>query len=134
MAQLPTTEINTKLHPPITKLDTRHLKRITRLRNTAKHMLPNSKTNKPSITDPQHTRRTQTQATEVLQHIDSPKLEVIPSLCNKAIGTIVNKANRKLVDSLQKKEDLLYKKSPERYHYSLKTACLYVCVSVYARV
>ena len=40
---------------------------------------------------------------------------------NKSIATIINKANRKVVDSLRKKEDQLYKKSPKRYHISLKT-------------
>jgi len=53
----------------------------------------------------QHTTKTQTQATEVLKLIDPPKLEDIPALCNKDIATIVNKANRKLVESLRKKED-----------------------------
>ena len=85
-------------------------------------MLPNPKTNKPFTNVPQHTNQTQTQANEVLQLLDSPKLEDIPALCNKAIATIVNKANRKLVSSLRKKEDQLYKKSPKRYHNNLKTA------------
>ena len=43
-------------------------------------------------------------------------------MCNKAKATIINKANRKLVDSLRKKEGQLYKKSPRRYHDNLKTA------------
>ena len=43
-------------------------------------------------------------------------------MCNKAIATILNKANRKLVDSLRKKEDLLYRKSPKRYHNNFNTA------------
>jgi len=83
-------------------------------------MLPNPKTNILPTTDPQHTRQTQTQASEVLQLTDSPKLEDIPALCNTAIATIINKANRKLVDSLRKKEDQLYKKSPKCYHNNLK--------------
>jgi hypothetical protein len=33
-----------------------------------------------------------------------------PALCHKAIATIFSKANRKLVDSLQNKVDLLFKK------------------------
>jgi hypothetical protein len=49
-------------------------------------------------------------------------LEVIPALCNKTIAIIINKANRKLVDSLRKKETQLYKKSLKRYHNNLKTA------------
>ena len=122
MAQPPTTQANTKLHPPITKLDTRQLKRITRLRNTAKRMLLNPKTNKSSTTDPQHTKQTQTQANEVLQLSNMPNLEDIPALRNIAIATIINKANCKLVDSLWKKEDQRYKKSPKRYHNNLKTA------------
>ena len=43
-------------------------------------------------------------------------------MCNEAIATIINKANRKLVDSLRRKEDQLSKKSPKRYHNNLKTA------------
>jgi hypothetical protein len=71
-------------------------------------MLSNPKTDKPPTTDPQHTKKTQTQASEVPQLSDSPKVEDIPGLCNKAIATIINKANRKLVGSLRKKEDQLY--------------------------
>ena len=122
VAQPPTNDTTTNLHPSITKSDTRQLKRITRLRNTAKRMLPNPNTNTPPTTDPQHTKQTQTQASEVLQLPDPPSLENIPALCNKAIATILNKANRKLVDSLRKKEDQLYKKSPKHYHNNLKTA------------
>ena len=85
-------------------------------------MLPKPKTNTPTTTDPRHTKQTQTQASEVLQLPDPPNLEDIPALCNKAIAIIINKANRKLADSLRKKEDLLYKKSPKRYHNNLKIA------------
>ena len=85
-------------------------------------MLPNPKTGKTPTTDPQHTKQTQTQATEVLYLPDSLKLEDIPALCNKAIVSIINKANRKLTDSLREKEDQIYKKSPKRYHNNLKTA------------
>ncbi len=74
-------------------------------------MLPTPKTNTPSTTDPQYTKQIQTQAIEVLQLSDPPKLKGIPVLFNKAIATIIHKANRKLVDSLRKKEDQLYKKS-----------------------
>jgi hypothetical protein len=84
-------------------------------------LLPKPKTNATTATDPQDTKQTQTQASEVLQHSDPPNLEDIPALCNKAIATIINKANHKLVDSLRKKEDQLYKKSPKRYHNNLKT-------------
>jgi hypothetical protein len=35
---------------------------------------------------------------------------------------MINKANRKLVDSLRKKKDQLSKKIPKRYHNNLKTA------------
>jgi hypothetical protein len=65
-------------------------------------MLPKPKTNKPPTTDPQHTKQTQTQAIEVLQHSYSPILEDIPALCNKAIATITDKANRKIVDRKKK--------------------------------
>ena len=78
---------------------------------TQKHgqnMLPNPKTNTPTAPDPQHTKQTQTQISEVLKLSDPSKLEDIPALCNKAIATIINKANCKLVDSLRKKEDQLY--------------------------
>ena len=34
----------------------------------------------------------------------------------------MSKTNRKLVDSLRKKEDQLYEKSPKRYHDHFKTA------------
>jgi hypothetical protein len=121
MAKPPTCETNTKLHPLITKADTRQLNRITRLRNTAKRMLPNPKTNTPSTTDPQHTKQTQTQDSEVLQLPGPPSLEDIPTLCNKAIATIIIKVNRKLVDSHRKKEDRLYKKCPKRNHNNLET-------------
>ena len=66
-------------------------------------MLPNSKTNKPYISDPQHSRQARTQVTEDLQLRNSPKLEDIPALCNKDIATIINKASRKLVNFLRKK-------------------------------
>ena len=88
----------------------------------AKNILANPKTNTPSTTDPQHTKQTQAQASEVLPLPDPPKLDDIPALSSKATATIINKANRKLVDSLRKKEDQLYKKIPERYHNNLKTA------------
>ena len=85
-------------------------------------MLPKPKTNTATTADPQHTKQTHTQATEVLQLPDPPKLEDIPALCNKDMATIINKANHKLVDSLRKKEDQLYKKRPKSYHNNLKTA------------
>jgi hypothetical protein len=49
-------------------------------------------------------------------------MEDIPSLCHKAISSIINKANRKLMDKLKKKEDTLYKNSPKRYHANLKNS------------
>ena len=91
-------------------------------KKTEKNTLPKSKASTPTTTDPQHTEQTQTQARKVLQLPDSSKLEDISALCNKAIANIINKASRKLVDSLRKKEDQLYKKSPKRYHNNLKTA------------
>jgi len=59
----------------------------------------------------------------VLQLPDPPNnLEDIPALCSKDIATIINKANRKLGDSLRNKEEQLYKKSHKRYHNNLKTS------------
>jgi hypothetical protein len=46
----------------------------------------------------------------------------IPTLCKRAITTILSKSDKKLMDSIRKKEDTLYKKSPKRYHHNLKTA------------
>jgi hypothetical protein len=111
MAQPPPRDTNIRLHPPITKSDTRQLKRITRLRNTAKGILPKPKTNTPITTDSPHTIQTRTQASEVLQLPVPPNLENIMALCHKAIAVITNKADRKLADSLRKKEDQLYKRA-----------------------
>ncbi len=97
----PTSYASTKLHPLITKLDTRQLKRITKLRNKAKRMLPNPKTTKSFISDPQHTTQTQTHASEVLRLTDPPNLDDIPALCNKAIATIINKANHKVIEVIK---------------------------------
>jgi hypothetical protein len=85
-------------------------------------MLPKPNTDTPITADPKRTTQTCTQASEVLQLPDPPELEDIPALCHKAIAAIVNKANLKLADTLRKKEDKLYKKSPQRYHKNLKTA------------
>ena len=49
-------------------------------------------------------------------------MEDIPSLCNKAIATIISKATKQLGDTLQRKENALYKKSAKRYHHNLKTS------------
>ena len=68
-------------------------------------MLPNPKHNTPPTNEPKHTEQTQSQARELLQLSDPSKLEDIPALCHKAIATIINKANCKLIDSLRKKED-----------------------------
>jgi hypothetical protein len=103
MTQPPPKDTNTKLNPPITKSDTRQLKRITRLRNTAKNMLPKPNTDTPLTTNLRCTTQTRTQASEVLQLPDPPELVDIPALVHKAIALIVNKAYRKLVDSLRKK-------------------------------
>ena len=75
-------------------------------------MLPYAKLKTPNTTDSPHTIQTRTQASDVLQLLDPPNLEDIPALCHKAIAVIINKANRKLADSLRKKEDQLYKKEP----------------------
>jgi hypothetical protein len=84
-------------------------------------MLPKPNTDTPNATNPKSTTQTRTQASEVLQLPNPPELEDIQAFCHKAIAAIVNKANRKLADSLRKKEDQLYKKSPKRYHNNLKT-------------
>jgi hypothetical protein len=80
-------------------------------------MLPKPKTDTQVTTDSAHTTQTRTQARELP---DPPELEDIPALCHKAIAVIINKVNRKLADSLRKKEDQLYKKSLKRYHSNLK--------------
>jgi hypothetical protein len=85
-------------------------------------MLSKPNANTPNATNTTRTTQTRTHATEVLQLADPPTLEDIPALCHRAISTIINKANRKLTNSLRKKEDQLYKKSPKRYHNNLKTA------------
>jgi hypothetical protein len=120
MTQPPQNHTSTKLHPPITKSDTRQLKRISRLRNAAKNMLPKPNANTPTATDTTRTIKTRTHATEVLQLADPPPLEDIPALCHRAITTIINKANRKLTNSLRKKEDQLYKKVPNATITTLK--------------
>lgn len=61
-------------------------------------------------------------ATEFLKLDKPPSIPDIPALCNKAITTILSKANKKLMDSIRKNEDALYIKSPKRYHHNLKTA------------
>ena len=60
-------------------------------------------------------------ATEVLKLGKLPFIPDILTLCNKAINNILSKANKRLMDSIRKKEDALYKKSPKRYHHNLKT-------------
>jgi hypothetical protein len=77
----------------------------------------------PPDTDQQHeTAHKPTQATSILKLNEPPNMEDIPFLCHKAISSIINKANRKLMDKLRKKEDFLYKNSPKRYHANLKTS------------
>ncbi len=98
--------------------------------NTAKIMFPKPKTDTLATTDSTHTTQTRTQASEVLQLPDPPKIEDISALCHKAIAVIINKANRKLADSLRKKEDQQYKKSPKRHHDNLKTATGLPCSSL----
>ena len=80
----------------------------------------------PSLKKKTHDTRNathiQTKATEALQLKEPPKVDDSSALCHKAIATIISKANRKITDSLRKKEDLLYKNSPNRYHKNLTTA------------
>jgi len=61
-------------------------------------------------------------ASEVLKLDKPPSIPDIPALCNMAIITILSKASKKLMDSMRKKEDTLYKNSPKRYHHNLITA------------
>jgi len=59
---------------------------------------------------------------EVLKLDRPPSIPDIPTLCNKAIATILSKTNKQFMDSIRKKEDALYKKSPKRYHTNFQTA------------
>ena len=85
-------------------------------------MLYKQKTDTSITNESTRTTQTRKQATEVLQLSDPPELEATPALCHKSIAVIINKSNRKLAESLRKKEDQLYKKSPKHYHNNLKTA------------
>ena len=118
-----------KMQTPLTNSNNRQLKRIKKLRNSANrklHTMPQHiRPSFPTPPDPgPHPDNTPTLplATKVLHHTDPPKLDDIPSLCHKAIASIISKANRKPMDTIQNKEDELYKKSPKRYHNKLKTA------------
>jgi hypothetical protein len=51
-------------------------------------------------------------ASKVLNLDKPPPIQDIPALCNRAMTTILSKANKKLIDSIRKKEDALYKKAP----------------------
>jgi hypothetical protein len=84
-------------------------------------MLPKPNMDAPITNDPTSTTKTKTQASQILQLSEPPELQDIPTLCHHAITAIINKANRKLTNTLRKKEDQLYKKSPKRYHNNLKT-------------
>jgi len=120
MAQPPPRDTNIKLYPTITKSDIRQLKRITRLINTAKTCFPNQRQthqpqptpntpNKPSTSqqNPTTSRPTQLRGHTVLvqqSHSHNHK----------------QSQYRKLVDSLRKKEEQLYRKTPKRYQNNLK--------------
>jgi len=122
MAQRPTSPDPNKLHTPLTNSDDKHVKRPTRLRNTTNQQLRTPQQDKPSPPQqPSATNPTQVLATTVLQLTNTPNLEDIPSLCHKAIASIISKANRKLMESIRKNEGDLYRKSPKRYHNNLKT-------------
>ncbi len=128
MAQTSTPPAPEKLHTPLTHSDNRQLKRLTKLRNDANRRITKSEpTTQPVHTQPtdpdlkKEKSHTPTQVSTILQLPEPPNIADIPSLCHKAISTIINKANRKLIDKLRKKEDALYKQSPKRYHANLKT-------------
>jgi hypothetical protein len=117
------------MQTPLSNADNRQLKRLTKLRNSANRKLHNTPQRKrptsPTPPDPSlhpDNNPTPSLATKVLNLTDTPKLEDIPAVCHKAIATIIIKSNRKLMDTIRKKEDALYKKSPKRYHNNLKTA------------
>ena len=123
MAQPSITKTNMKLHPPIPKSDTRHLKSITRLRNTVNRILPNLKTNTPQ-TKPQHTTHTIIQATGVLQLKDPPKMEDFRLYATESSRRLSTRPTVNLQTPSGKRKTY-YKKSPKRYHNNLKTAtCL----------
>jgi len=117
-----------KLQTPFTTADNRPLNHLTKLRNSANQqlhtMLQHKNTTPLASSDPgPHYDNTPTPAlaTKVLHLTDTPKLEDIPYLCHKAIASIISKANRKLMDTIRKKEDGIYKNRPKRYHDNLKT-------------
>jgi hypothetical protein len=58
----------------------------------------------------------------MLQLTGPPNIEDTPSLCNKAIATIISKANKKLTKTLRRKEDAQNRQIAKRYHQNLKIA------------
>jgi hypothetical protein len=52
-------------------------------------------------------------ASEVLKLDKPPSILDSPTLCSRAITTILSKTNKKLMDSIRKKDDALYKRAPD---------------------
>jgi len=75
----------------------------------------------PPTPPPTDTKTIPTIASEILRLDKAPQLEDLPSLRHKAILSIITKANHKLAESIRKREDALYIKSPHKYHNNLKT-------------
>jgi hypothetical protein len=103
----------TKLHTPINNSDKQQIKRITRLKyltnnhqriNTSQHTTSNRPATDTTLP---------VMASEVLK-LDHklPSIPDFPTLCNRAITTILSKPNKKLMDFIRKTEDELYKRAP----------------------
>jgi hypothetical protein len=109
-----------KLRLPISQSKKRQIHRLTKLRSetSRKNQSATNLINDPPDA-PQDTSHIP-QAAKILQLEDIPAIEDIPSLCNKAIATIINKANKKLTDTLHIKKNALYKKIAKKYHQNLK--------------
>jgi hypothetical protein len=82
-----------------------------RLQNTTIPITANTTTNNPSTTKTQTFSPIQAKAAEVLQLSDPSKVDDIPTLCHKAIATIISKATKKLADSIWKKESISTKRA-----------------------
>jgi len=91
-----------KFYTPINTSDNRQIKCITRLRNSANsHNKPTATPKKPHTSPSTDTKTLMAIASEVLRLDKPPHLEDdIPSLCHKAISSIIIKANHKLAYSI----------------------------------
>jgi hypothetical protein len=107
MTQQPSAPQQTKLHTPINNSDKRQIKRITRQKKLTNNHLRTDKSQTTTPNIPTEETTLPTMAIEVLKLYKPPSIPDIPALCNKAITTILSKANKKLMDSIKKKEDAL---------------------------